>query len=144
MGPAPVLAGLLCALLAPAAWGHAARVAVGEARAVSVTAAFDTGEPMAGAQVGVFSPRAPEDPWLTGLTDPEGRFVFVPDEGGLWTVQVRQAGHGAISHVEVGPEAIAATNPAQGATGAQRLLMAGAIVWGFVGTALYFKRPRAG
>ncbi len=70
---------------------------------VEITAAFDTGEPMAGALITVFSPRYPTHPWLTGRADGEGRFWFVPDTGqpGYWTVRVREEGHGAMISVEV-------------------------------------------
>lgn len=70
---------------------------------VEITAVFDTGEPMAGAPITVFSPRHPTHPWLTGRANREGRFWFVPDSGqpGYWTVRVREEGHGAIISVEV-------------------------------------------
>ncbi len=70
---------------------------------VETTAAFDTGEPMAGAPITVFSPRHPAHAWLTGRADRDGRFRFVPDPEypGYWTVRVREEGHGATISIEV-------------------------------------------
>lgn len=70
---------------------------------VEITAVFDTGEPMAGAPITVFSPRHPTHAWLTGWADRDGRFRFVPDAEypGYWTVRVREEGHGATISIEV-------------------------------------------
>jgi len=130
---------------APAlAWGHAAMVHAELRPAVVVTAHYDSGEPMAQAQITVFAPDDPTRPWLHGLADSDGRFVFVPDaQAGRWSVQVRQAGHGAIAHVVL-TEA-AASDPGQitaakGPSRPQALIMAASVVWGCIGTALYFRR----
>lgn len=70
---------------------------------VEITASYDTGEPMAGAHVTVFSAAYPTHAWLTGRADRNGRFRFVPDaaQPGYWTVQIRQEGHGGTIAVEV-------------------------------------------
>lgn len=147
-------------------------------QAYEVTAAYDTGMPMAEAQVAVFSPENPSEPWMVGTTDAEGRFLFTPPSPGNWEVQVRQAGHGDLLVIavegaaiaaaptagseapgveatdtpgvdaEAAPEAPAATSGARSSSGAssqpftglQRGLMAGSVVWGFVGTALFFSQ----
>ena len=137
---------LVAALLltGPAA-AHGAFVDVGATEAVAIHARYDTGEPMAGAQVSVFAPDDPAHPWLTGVTDADGGFVFVPDErAGQWAVQVRQAGHGAIGYVAVGTDgaAITVTAASTDLSWAQRLLMAASVIWGCIGTALYFRRAR--
>jgi nickel transport protein len=140
---------------------HAALVSVRTVQGLEVQAIYDTGEPMVGAQVTVFEPDDPMRAQRLGLTDEQGFFRFVPgsEQPGLWSIQVRQAGHGAMTHFELpagsDPVAVDAgpfhTAPVWLATATgtdpwQRLLMAVAIVWGFVGTALYFRsrqRPRA-
>ena len=63
---------------------------------VQVSAAYDTQEPMVKAQGSIYSPANPQTPWLTGMTDGEGRFEFTPDRTGNWDIKVRQAGHGAL------------------------------------------------
>lgn len=131
-------------LTGPAA-SHAAFVDVAQVDAISVVARYDTGEPMAGAQVSVFAPDNPAQPWSVGQTDAGGRYVFVPgDQAGQWAVQVRQAGHGAMGYLEVGTNAkislIAAPATGAGLSLLQRLLIVACVGWGCVGTALYFRR----
>jgi nickel transport protein len=110
---------------------------------IEITARYDSGTPMAGAQVAVFAPSDPTTPWLTGVCDEEGRFSFVPDtsQPGIWDVQVRLAGHGGIIHIPVGGGEAAAQGNG-GFTHLQIGLMAACVVWGAVGTALYFSRRR--
>jgi nickel transport protein len=140
----PLIAALL--LAGPAA-AHGAFIDVAEVEAIGIHARYDTGEPMPGAQVIIFAPDDPTAPWLTGMTDSDGRFVFAPDDRpGRWAVQVRQAGHGAIGYVTVDAQgaASAVLIPAAGGglTWAQRLLMIASVGWGCVGTAFYFWRAR--
>jgi nickel transport protein len=112
--------------------------------AVQIQATFDTGEPMAGGQVTVYAPDDPSTPWLTGVCDEEGRFVFAPDPGkpGTWDVQVRQAGHGDMVHIEI--DEGTATSSGGGLSTSQILLMAASVAWGCIGTALFFSRGRGG
>ena len=140
-----------CTLLAPGtALSHAAFVHADEIRAVRVQGSYDTGEAMAGAQVAVFAPGSPTEPWLVGRADADGVFLFVPDEQlGRWSVRLRRAGHGAMAHLELEPDAAAplvlsTTAGAAAPSPVQKTVMAACVVWGCVGTALYFRRSRAG
>lgn len=65
---------------------------------ITLAAAFDTGEIMDEAQVAVFAPSDIVNPWLTGSTNADGVFSFLPDyaDEGEWSVQVRKAGHGGL------------------------------------------------
>lgn len=106
--------------------------------AVHIVAAYDTGEPMAEAQVAVFSPDDKQNPWLVGTTDENGEFSFTPDMTlmGEWDIQVRQAGHGDMIHLDLSGN----TNTSNSLTVPQIVLISLSILWGCVGTALYFKR----
>lgn len=137
-------------LLAGHALSHAAVLDVGTVQAIAVDAYYDSGEPMVEAQVSVFSPDNPQQPWLRGRTDERGQFVFVPGESeGRWTVQTRQAGHGSMAYIDVSAgyaeaSSLAVSGGAQpGVSPMQRAVMAISIVWGLIGTALYFRRRRA-
>lgn len=138
------MAFLLPALPVQAAMAHGVDVIVTPREAVEVVASFDGGDPMSGAQVTVFAPEDPAEPWLQGTADEEGRFYFVPDPArpGTWEVRVRQAGHGEIIRLEVDDSGIAGTS-GTGLTALQKVLMAAAVGWGAIGTALYFKRRAA-
>jgi nickel transport protein len=124
-------------------FAHGASIEYEVSTVIELVATYDSGEPMAGAQFVVYAPDDPATPWLTGVCDDEGRFSFAPDSSrpGTWDVQVRQAGHGDIVHIPVGGDAVAAG----GGGGYSKLqigLMSAAVVWGSVGTALYFSRKR--
>lgn len=142
---------LTAALAAPtAALPHAATVEAAPAQGIAVTAAYDTGAPMAQAQITVFAPDNPAEPWARGIADDNGRFAFIPDPiPGRWTVQARTAGHGAVAHVVLDDTVVGAAPVAMivasagGIDPLQRWIMAAAVVWGFVGTALYFRRRPA-
>jgi len=134
---------LVLGLLPAIVSGHAAELRVEQRQAVDVLARYDTGVPMAHARVLVFAPENPVAVWLHGSTDADGRFIFVPDApAGQWTVQVRQAGHGASASFAVDEPSNVDRTPLTppGPTPAQMLIMVACVVWGFIGTALYFRR----
>jgi nickel transport protein len=116
---------------------------------ITILAKYDSGHPMPGAQVTVYAPDNPAKPWLTGVSDEQGRFSFVPDpeKAGTWTIQARLAGHGSMIHIPL----VSASGPdtdtvpvSAGPSTSQRLLMAVMVIWGFIGTALFFSRNRIG
>lgn len=127
-----------------AAWGHGAHIASRTTEAVQITATYDSGQPMAGAQVQVYAPGSPEEAFISGTTDAQGRFTFSPTGPGDWEVSVRQAGHGDIAVIPVSAGgAIAETTTASTALSPlQRGIMAGAVTWGCIGTALFFRRGK--
>jgi len=127
------------------AFAHGAKIDYTASTTIELVAAYDDGEPMSGAQVVIYAPDDPSTPWLTGVCDDEGRFSFTPDTSkpGIWDVQVRKAGHGDIIHIPVGGDAAVAAGGISGYTTLQIGLMAACVVWGSVGTALYFWRRRS-
>jgi len=132
---------LLLVLWAPAAMAHGVELSFSTSEGVEVTASYDSGEPLSGGQVTVYAPGEPSEPWLTGTCDEEGKYFFVPDAElpGTWEVKVRQAGHGDIIRIEVEDGAIE-SGGSTGFTVMQKVIMALAVLWGFAGTALYFRR----
>lgn len=133
---------LLLAFALPAlSFAHGARIEYKVATTIEVTASYDDGRPMAGGQVTVYAPDDPSKPWLTGLCDENGKFTFTPDptKPGTWDVQVRQAGHGDILHIPIA-EGKGAMGGSTGYTSLQVALMSACVIWGFLGTALFFSR----
>ena len=139
----PPLALLLALGMTATAFAHGARIEYTVSMTVEIRAAYDTGEPMAGGQVTVYAPGEPSTPWLTGVCDEEGRFIFTPepDKPGTWNVQVRQAGHGDMVHIPLGQDVALAGGT--GYTPFQIVLMGACVVWGLVGTTLFFSRRHA-
>jgi hypothetical protein len=94
-----------------------------------VTAQFATtdGKPMAGAEVRVFAPGAPNTPVATGRTDAAGKFVFGADRDGMWSAEARTSKEIARIMIRVG----GGSSPGGGANpvlviGALALLLAAA------------------
>jgi nickel transport protein len=135
-------------LLSPPAWGHGVEASWRAVPTFEIQARYDSGEPMRFARVTVFAPTNPTLPWQEGETDGEGRFWLQPDPElkGLWQVRIRQAGHGGVVNVPVGEEGMQAEGiPRPSSPGfgpLQRGVMAACVIWGCLGTALFFSRPR--
>jgi nickel transport protein len=201
--PVAVIGGVGLWLFLWSAWvaAHAVWLQSSPVAGLSIQAQYETGEPLREAQVTVFAPEQPRTPWKTGLTDDQGQFRFVPDprQAGIWSIRVRQAGHGAFLQVQVGavplplstavddppgsskppegapvpvsdrasalesdrmpalvsgmaPAAVSGMAPAAVSgmpaaatpplTWGQRLVLLGSVVWGCIGTALFFMRRR--
>jgi hypothetical protein len=82
---------LLVALLLPPS-GTAAHTVSGRVlngKAAIAEFRFSDGSPMAFADVKVFAPS--KELWLAGRADGAGRFAFMPDKAGEWTVEAREA-----------------------------------------------------
>ncbi len=148
---------------------HGAIINYEKVDAIALIAQYDTGQPMSNAQVVVYAPDNPSEPYLQGVADEKGNFTFTPDKSitGNWTVRVRTAGHGSIINIPIEPvtqttvidsdmenetksstkESQIKINPNNSSmqsfpNNSQKLLMAVSGVWGFVGTALFFSRPK--
>lgn len=103
---------------------------------------YESGEPMANAQVNVYAPTDPKNAWLQTVADENGYFLFTPDPTlmGTWDIQARLAGHGEVLQIDVQKDgAIHQLTPSRG-TPMQKGVTIAAVVWGFVGTALFFSK----
>lgn len=146
---------LLNHVLLTAALAHGVVTSYVERLGIEIVARYDTGQPMAGAQVAVYAPvdagYPPNQAWLTGVCDDQGRFAFVPNAAmpGVWSVRVRQAGHGDMLHITVDASnetgaagTLAGETDARGYSPLQISLMTLCVVWGSIGSALYFSRRK--
>lgn len=134
------------------AFAHGANIEYRETSAITIEAKYDDGKPMANAQVVVYAPSDRATPWLKGTTDEAGNFTFVPDTDaknlGDWDIKVRQSGHGDITSIPITGDAentadTRLSSDGGGYTSAQKVVMAAAGIWGFVGTALFFARSKS-
>ncbi len=139
---------------------HGLTVEHRQVSSVEIEARFETGEPMAQAQVLVYAPANPTEPWQQGTTDDQGNFSFTPDtsQPGSWEVMVRQAGHGVVTTVlvenpspensvsdpetEAEGESNSLISPSTGLSPVQQGITIGSVIWGFIGTALFFARGK--
>lgn len=94
-----------------------------------IDALYDSGEPMADAQILVYAPNDPQKVWLKDSADEQGHFAFDldPTIQGSWSVAIRTAGHGQIIYVEVDQNGVQIVQR-QERSSQDKLLLAGAIV----------------
>jgi len=72
----------------------------------AVSFKYSDGEPMAYAEVLVFSPQDPKVEHQNGRTDRHGKFAFCPDMPGTWRISASDGmGHLCQALVKIGPEA---------------------------------------
>ena len=129
---------------------HGTQIDYQLSQALQIKAIYDNGRPMKEAQVVVYAPNNPTEPWLTGKTDSAGQFTFIPDfsQQGNWDIKVRQAGHGKLISIPLSREntstvQFSTASPHLGYTPLQKAVMAVSGIWGFFGTAMYFSRNKA-
>jgi nickel transport protein len=123
------------------AQAHGVAAAYSRISGIEITAAYDNGQPFAGADLIVYAPDNPAEAWTNGNLDERGKFSFVPDHSipGTWSVQIRKTGHGTMIHIPVSDmEVITHDAPSGSLTIAQKVVIAISIVWGCIGTALFF------
>ncbi len=123
-------------------FGHGTKYEILPQKTLAIKAMFDTGDPMRMAKVLIFAPDQTK-PSRTTVTDSSGVFYFTPDKAGTWILQVREkGGHGMRINLEIDESmALAAVRKSvHTASYLQKTLMALAVIWGCIGTALYFKK----
>lgn len=188
-----LLTGFLSIGFASVGRTHGGRIEQKAAEAIVLETFENSGAPMSGAIVAIYTPQDSVTPWKTGTTDAQGQFIFIPDRSqpGEWTAQIRFAGHGHAIPIPVPPEmppetaaapvpenapdskdtakihenlapveststeatsqtiapplsppvSLASSSPAiLPNTPLQQGLLVGSVLWGFLGTGLFFSR----
>jgi len=110
---------------------------------VVIKVGYDDGEPMSYAEVKIYSPDNSKVEYQNGRTDKNGCFSFLPPRTGEWKIVINDGmGHGVVTRVPVKEikEGLEIESSNHGLSLGQKLLIAISIVWGLVGTALYFKK----
>jgi nickel transport protein len=124
-------------------FGHGAHCVSIEGGA-AVEAVYDGGEPMAFCDVAVFRPGDDREPYVTGSTDPHGRFAFVPDTTGAWKVTVDDGmGHSATADLIVAPDGVPAVGGGHTPDRIRGTLVGVAVIFGLFGLlSLLYRRRR--
>lgn len=125
--------------------------------AVVVSASFDGGGVPAFAAATVFGPDASESPYQSGRADASGRFAFLPDRAGEWSVLIDdEMGHrrratividadflaGKESVPEKSETASEKPEPPAGLPNSLKLLMGLCLIFGFTGIFMGLKARR--
>lgn len=121
-------------------FAHGTKYKVVSEKVIGIKAMYDSGEPMANARVLIF---APDETKVTCTTesDSSGIFYLIPDRAGTWTMQVRdRGGHGMRINLPVDESMqLGTAHKGSGMTFLQKIMAVLCVVWGCIGTALYFK-----
>ncbi len=132
--------------ITPVSYAHGNRYEVLPKGVVGVKASFDTGEPMTDARVIIFAPNTSQVYFQT-KSDKNGVVTFCPDKSGLWSLMIRDnSGHGMRVNLEIDDAMTVSMGQKESLLGTatllQKIIMAGCVIWGFIGTALFFKRKQ--
>lgn len=133
---------ILFLIMAFPLFAHGTKYEVLSEEIVGIKAMFDTGEPITNAKVLIFAPDETEVTYTT-KSDSDGVFYVIPDKAGTWTMQVRDKdGHGMRINLVVSESMQLVSNKGGkiGMTYLQKVIAALCVIWGCIGTALYFKR----
>ncbi len=120
--------------------------------AVTVHLKNQDGVPARNVPVKVYAPGNDKDEYQSGKTDKNGTFSFRPDSAGEWKLRVGDnAGRAITINTLIGDTVLLARGgESRGSEQGhampwwQQLLMAAAIIWGFMGFFLFFQNRRFG
>ena len=75
---------------------------------LEIQSSFSEIEAFPNAPVLVYSPENPDEPWMIGRTDENGKFTFEPEPGvtGIWSVEIGEDSHWDQLYIPVGDRGI--------------------------------------
>jgi nickel transport protein len=121
-------------------FGHGVNTTV-LTKGIGIEARYSDSSPLSDSEVTVFSPSNDKDPFLKGITDKYGRFMFIPDTKGTWTISVDDGmGHKKEKKITVSESFEAQVSDNGSFSTMQLVVMALSVIWGLTGTALYFRK----
>ncbi|MGD1852234.1 MAG: hypothetical protein ACFCBU_17150 [Cyanophyceae cyanobacterium] len=114
------IAPLTLAVLPSVAHAHAIttdyRLLPERVNTLEIQSTFSEIESFPNAPVVVYSPNNPDQPWMTGTTDENGKFNFQPEPGvtGVWSVEIGEDSHWDQLDIPVGNRGIELDQISQG------------------------------
>ena len=109
---------------------------------VGIKAMYDTGVVMENSSVLIFAPNE-ADVFIETVTDKNGFVCFKPDRPGTWILQVRGDGvHGMRINLNIDENMLIMKEEDNSAEYVQKIIMAICVVFGLIGTALFFKTKK--
>ncbi len=132
-------------LITPLAHAHGTEItAQPDGRTITINALFDTGEPMAEAQVLIYAPDDPQATWQKGVTDDAGLYSFEIDPAlaGDWSINIRTAGHGQWLYLTVAADGTVDVNNPDDRPAWVKWSMAAVVVAGLIGIGAWSRRPQ--
>jgi len=107
---------------------------------IGLIVSYDDGTPISYADTKIFSPKGEKIPFQEGVTDKNGRFLFVPDETGIWKISINDGmGHGLIKEIEVKNLNNLKVKNKASLSKWYKILIGISIIFGLTGFALFIK-----
>lgn len=132
---------ILLMALTPKLMAHGSDYEILKKGVMGVRMYFHSGVPLGDARVLIFAPGETKK-YQETRSDRRGIVTFSPDRTGTWILQVREkSGHGMRINLPVKEGMIPEKTENTGSLSSlQKTVMALSIIWGLVGTALFFSR----
>ncbi len=129
-------------IIAGIVYTHGINYSLTQKSKLSITFTYEGGEPMKNATVLFFAPGNYNKYAFKKTTDNSGRVEFSPEKKGEWIIMAKQAG-GHVKRVNLKVSENMLLRSSKGSLSfLQKIIIAFCVLWGFVGTALYFKSIR--
>lgn len=120
-------------------FAHGINAEILSGNVIAVKFSYDGGAAMKNAAVKIFAPDNYEHPSISAATNEQGMVYFVPTKKGEWILMAKDDG-GHIKRVNIPvDESKIAQSSSHDLTYLQKIIIAICVVWGFIGTALFFK-----
>ncbi|MEN8222612.1 MAG: carboxypeptidase-like regulatory domain-containing protein [Acidobacteriota bacterium] len=134
---------IILIVLSPILFSHGVDIVIIKG-GTGIEAKYDSGDPITQAEVTVYSPGNNEEPFQSGVTDRNGRFLFSPDSEGTWKVVVNDlTGHGGTKKIEIDPiSKIPAGNAEKPLSRGIKVLSGISVIFGLSGILFYLLAVR--
>lgn len=110
---------------------------------IGIEVKYEDGVPLGEQPVRVFSPDNKSKAYIKSKTNHLGRYYFKADKKGDWIVIVQDAaGHAVRVNVRVEKDEVKVKNQSNAIDPFQKIIMSLSIIWGLIGTALFFYRNK--
>lgn len=110
---------------------------------IGIEAMYADDTPLSFSNVIVFAPDDRKEHYITGYTDRKGRFLFFPNTKGEWIIKVSDGmGHALEAEIYLQDDLKISRSSSGNLSNLQITTMAICVIWGFIGTGLYFIRRK--
>lgn len=110
---------------------------------VGLEVQYDNGAPLIEQDVIVYRPGNTQEAFLKSKTNEQGQFFFKPDKAGEWIIVFKdQMGHAVRANIKINKDRFVDDQEANHGSYSfsQKLVMIFSVLWGLIGTALFFSK----
>ncbi len=134
---------LLSTFLSGLLFSHGINADIITGGVIGVKFSYDGVSPMKNAVVKIFSPDNYDAPAISTQSNEQGVVYFLPNKKGEWIMMAKDdGGHTTRVNIPV-TENMIAKSTGNSLSYLQKIIIAVCVIWGFIGTALFFKSKKA-